>query len=177
MKKNCKFGANWDKIGSNVYSGTAEFGKDYTIITTIITLIICVFFLLGGIALMLRKPVYTLATTMKITTKNQNFDINKNSIYNYTGTTPECGTKQIQLYGADNQNFNVNDSVPVFIKADKSCSDAHYSSDNFKGIGILFIVLSLIIAAFSLINMFFVKKYKGVAAAEGAMGIFNMFRR
>ena len=175
MKKNCKFGANWDKIGSNVYSGTAEFGKDYTIITTIITLIICVFFLLGGIALMLRKPVYTLATTMKITTKNQNFD-NGNSIYNYTGTTTEC-TNPIQLYGADNEIFKVGDLVPVFIKADKSCSDAHYSSDNFKGLGILFIVLSLIIAAFSLINMFFVKKYKGVAAAEGAMGIFNMFRR
>ena len=124
---------------------------------------------------MLRKPVYTLATTMTITTKNQNFD-NQNSIYNYTGTTPEC-TKPIQLYGADNEIFSVGASVPVFIKADKSCLDAHYSSDNFKGLGILFIVLSLIIAAFSLINMFFVKKYKGVAAAEGAMGIFNMFRR
>ena len=44
-------------------------------------------------------------------------------------------------------------------------------------IGGFMIGFAVIIGGFSLINLYFVKKYKGVAAAEGVMGAFNLFRR
>jgi hypothetical protein len=43
--------------------------------------------------------------------------------------------------------------------------------------GIIFIAIALLVGTFSVINLFFVRKYKGVAAAEGVMDVFNLFRR
>jgi hypothetical protein len=174
----CGFGnIDLKKIGSNVYSGTAEFGKDYTIITTIITLLICVFFIIGGIFMSIRKPQYTKQTTMIISDTSSFVDADGKLTYLYTGKIKECGDLKIQLIGADYTLFNVGDSVIVFIKEDGSCSEAHLHTDNFRVFGLLFIVFAIIVGGFSLINLFFVKKYKGIAAVEGVSGVMNLFRR
>jgi len=175
---NCGFGINFDKLGSNVYSGTAAFGKDYTFITTIITLIICVFFIIGGIVLLLRKPQFTKQTTMTITRiVNKDTDQNGTNLIYYYGKVKDCGDKEMQLIGAEWSTFKVGDTPTVFIKPDGSCQEAHLHSDNFKPIGTLFIVLALIVGGFSVINLFFVKKYKGIAAVEGVAAGINIFRR
>jgi hypothetical protein len=174
---NCGFGINFDKLGSNVYSGTAEFGKDYTIITTIITLIICVFFIIGGIMLLLRKPQFTKQTTMTIMLVTPSVDSSGKVVNTYYGKVKDCGDKEMQLIGAEWSIFKVDDTTPVFIKPDGSCQEAHLHSDNFKPMGWLFIVLALIVGGFSLINLFFVKKYKGIAAVEGVAAGINIFRR
>ena len=173
---NCGFGINFDKLGSNVYSGTAAFGKDYTIITTIITLIICVFFIIGGIVLLLRKPQFTKQTTMTIMLATQSIDSSGKQVNTYYGTVKDC-TNEMQLIGAEWSTFKVGDTPTVFIKPDGSCQEAHLHSDNFKPIGTLFIVLALIVGGFSVINLFFVKKYKGIAAVEGVAAGINIFRR
>jgi len=176
---NCGFGINFDKLGSNVYSGTAEFGKDYTIIMTIITLIICVFFIIGGIVLLLRKPQFTKQTTMIITRiVNKGTDQNGKNLIYYYGKVKGCDN-EIQLIGADWTMIviNVGDTTPVFVKPDSPCQEAHLHSDNFKPMGWLFIVLALIVGGFSVINLFFVKKYKGIAAVEGVAAGINIFRR
>ena len=169
---NCGFGINFDKLGSNVYSGTAEFGKDYTIITTIITLIICVFFIIGGIMLLLRKPQFTKQATMKITTADKT-----GPNWRYIGEVKECNNTKMQLVGADSTLLDEGQTTPVFVKPDCSGQEAHLHSDDFKPIGGLFIVLALIVGSFSVINLFFVKKYKGIAAVEGVAAGINLFRR
>ena len=168
----CGFGINFDKLGSNVYSGTAEFGKDYTIITTIITLIICVFFIIGGIMLLLRKPQFTKQATMTITVADKS-----TANWRYIGTVKECDNKEMQLIGADSTLLDKDQQITVFVKPDCSGQEAHLHSDNFKPIGSLFIVLALIVAGFSVINLFFVKKYKGIAAVEGVAAGINLFRK
>ena len=170
----CGFGINFDKLGSNVYSGTAEFGKDYTIITTIITLIICVFFIIGGIVLLLRKPQYTLQTTMTISTYD---NTGAAGTFSYTGTVEDCDNKEMKLVGAESTLLDEGQTTPVFVKPDCSGQEAHLHSDDFKPIGGLFIVLALIVGGFSIINLFFVKKYKGIAAVEGVAAGINLFRR
>jgi len=177
---NCGFGINFDKLGSNVYSGTAAFGKDYTIITTIITLIICVFFIIGGIVLLLRKPQFTKQTTMTITRiVDKRTDQNGTNLMYYYGKVKDCGDNEIQLIGADWTMIGafVGEIITVFVKPDSPCQEAHLHSDNFKHMGWLFIVLALIVGGFSVINLFFVKKYKGIAAVEGVSAGINIFRR
>ena len=53
-----RFGIDWGQAGSNVYSGTAEFGKDMTTIITVLTLIVATFMIIGGTALFFKNPVY-----------------------------------------------------------------------------------------------------------------------
>ena len=173
----CGFGLDFDKLGSYVYAGTAEFGKDYIIITTIITLIICVFFIIGGIFMIIRKPEYTKQTKMKIEKFTTLTDQNGKTKYNYFGKVDECKDNLLNLVGDEYSILKVGETVPVFIKPNGSCQEARLHTDNFKPIGIFFIILALIVAAFSLLNLFFVRKYKGIAAIEGISAGFNLFRR
>ena len=169
---------DWNKAGGNLYSGTAEFGKDMTIITTVLTIIISTFMIIGGIALFFKKPVYTVKTTMTMNASTPSgSDTNGNATYSNSGTVTECGGKVLTLNGAESLNYNGNESVDVYIKADKVCDDADLHMDDFKPIGIILIIIALVLIAFSLIKLFFVKKYKGVAAAAGVMDAFSFFKR
>ena len=170
-KKSSKFGADWDKIGSNIYSGTASFGKDYTYIMTIITLIVCLIMLVTGIIFLFKKSVYTKQATFTITSDDGAPGMNGTTTYK--GTVTGCsGSTTLTTLVLHTKGDNVN----VYQNPANPC-DIVEKPVPYKVISGILISLSVIIGTFSLINMFFVKKYKGVAAVEGAAGVFNLFRR
>jgi hypothetical protein len=179
MKKNCKFGTDWDKLGSNVYSGAASFGKDYTYIMTIITILICLILLVAGSVIFFKKSVYTNQVIMTITQNStlNNDDSGKISYTTY-GTVSNCGNS-ITITTSEPYYIVTGQPAPtitVYQNPSNLC-DVADKPVPYKMIGGVMIGFAIIIGGFSLINLFFVKKYKGVAAAEGAMGVFNLFRR
>jgi len=176
MKKKSRFGTDWDKLGSNVYSGTAKFGKDLTYITTVIACIFSFFLFLFGIFLTFRKPEFTLVATMtmnKSSGPDESMNLQNNGIITSTG---QCNGKLLNLANSGMTLYSGGESQQVFLKPG-SCDDAQLHEDNTRWLGIIFMIVSLLIIAFSLVKLFFVKKYKGVAAASGVLDVFSMFRR
>ena len=170
MKKKSNFGNGWN----TVYSGTAEFGKDYTIVQTVIACIFSFFILLLGITLTFRKPEYTLPSTMVM---NKSTGPDQVGSYSNSGTikSGQCAGNILNVTGSGMNQFSQGQTEQVFLKPG-SCDDAELHEDNTKWLGILFIIVSLIILVFSLIKLFFVKKYKGVAATAGVFDFFNFFK-
>ena len=170
------FGTDWGKLGSNVYSGTAEVGKDLAIIGTVIACIFSFFLFIFGIFMIFRKPQYTLTATMTMD-KTSGPDIN--GYFQNKGTITsgsQCIGRILNLVNSGMNMYNQGDQHQVFLKPD-SCNDAQLHKDNTKWIGVFFIIISLLIIASSFIKLFFVKKYKGVAAASGVFDVFNLFKR
>jgi len=166
MKKNCfEFGSFLD----NEYSGTADFGKAYTTVGVVITLFICIIFLIVGMVMVFKKNVYTKKTTMTVTGSTLNTSTGDWTI---TGNIKEC-TSTVTV--TTSTPYTSGQTLTVYYNPSKTCDIS--STTNYKGIGIAFIVIALLVGALSVINLFFVRKYKGVAAAEGVMDVFDMFRR
>ena len=170
MKKNCfEFGSFLD----TAYSGTADFGKVYTTIGTVITLIICIIFLIIGLVMVFKKNVYTKKTTMTVESVTPTGDASMGMLqYTVTGTINECS---LPVTITTSTMYSKGDTLTVYYNPDKKCDISTVT--NYKGMGIIFIVIALLVGTFSVINLFFVRKYKGVAAAEGVMDVFNLFRR
>lgn len=176
MKKKSQFGIDWGNLGSKAYSGTAEFGKDLTYVTTVIACIFSLFLFIFGIFLTFRKPEYTMAATMTMT-KSGAPDESMN--YQNSGTiisTGQCNGQTLNLANSGMTLYSGGESQQVFLKPG-SCDQAQLHEDNTKWLGIIFMIVSLLIIAFSFVKLFFVKKYKGVAAASGVLDVVSMFRR
>jgi len=177
-KKSCNFGIDWGNIGSKAYSGTASFGKDYTYIMTFITLLICLILLITGIVFMFKKSVYTQQVTMTVTQDSVLINDSSGKI-SYTTYGKVSGCKNTITVTTSEPYISTGQSVPtltVYQNPSNLC-DVIEKPFPYKMIGGFMIGFAVIIGGFSLINLFFVKKYKGVAAAEGVMGAFNLFRR
>ena len=168
---------------NSIYSGTASFGKDYVTITSIIAAVICVFLFIGGVVLIFRKPEYTFQTTMTMNPSVQSGTsstttsgtTNTVDTYNNSGVINGC-TGSVELLDESFTNYKGGEVINVYVKSAGYCADARVNIDNTKPVGILLVAISLLIILFTVINLFFVKKYKGVAAVEGAAGAFNLVR-
>jgi len=177
MKKCSRFGTDWDKLGSNVYSGTAEFGKDYTIIATVIACIFSFLIFIFGIYLTFRKPEYTVAATMKMAASTGPDETGQ---FQNSGTiisNGPCKNETLNVANSGRSLFKGTETEQVFLKPDGSCEDARLHEDKTKWLGIFLIIVALLIIVSSFIKLFFVKKYKGVAAAAGVFDVFSMFKR
>ena len=161
---------------NNLYSGTASFGKDYAVVITIISAVICILLLGGGVALIIRKPQYTIVKQMvmnpsvfysEVVTNNV-----KHTMYTNTGKI-EGSDSVVELLDDPYTFYTLGETINVYTKVGDSV-DARLHTDNSKGVGILLVVVGLLIILFSVINLYFVKKYKGVAAVEGAAGAINL---
>ena len=174
-KKSCNFGIDWGNVGSKAYSGTADFGKDYTYITTFITLLICLILLVTGIVFMFKKSVYTQQATMTITQDSVLINDGSSKMsYTTYGTVDGCKQEPVTVITSD--PYTSGDKITVYQDPSNACNVADKPVP-YKMIGGFMIGFAVIIGGFSLINLYFVKKYKGVAAVEGVAGVFNLFRR
>ena len=97
-----------------------------------------------------------------------------NTTYITKGTIPGC-TVSAELLDDPYTAYNPTDTIGVYTKLG-DCTDARVDIDNTKPVGILLVVIAVLIILFTVINLFFVRKYKGVAAVEGAAGAFNLVR-
>jgi hypothetical protein len=181
MPKKFKFG-DLNSATAGLYSGAADFGKDYAVITGAFTFVICVIAFFVGIYLITRKPVYTTKTSFliksvtpqTITKYNVNTQLNTLvTTYDLTGTVASCNNEVFTLPGYPT-NVAVGTSITVFIK-DCTSREAHYQSDDTKMVGWGVVGISIGVILFTLFKIFLVKKYKGLAALQGAAGAKRIF--
>ena len=172
------------KFGNDkFYQGTAEFGKDFVMIKTVITMFIMVITVSVGIWMIRRKPVYTVPAKMSnmVSVYSGINPDSEENLYNTTGFVidpsgnPLCGKNPVPLVGTY-QDYTNKSNIDVWIQNKCKNADAHVSTDDLSGIGWTLIFVSVIIILFSLLNWYFVKKYKGLAAFEGIAGVFNLFK-
>lgn len=180
MRKKFKFG----DLNSNLnaaYTGAATFGRDYTFFVSVFTLIICVIAIIAGIYLINRKPVFTIKTNFTVSTVNEIDSVYtdqnstyKSTSYNLTGTIASCGNSVFTLSDYP-YKIEPGKTISVYIR-DCNSNEAHYRSDDTKGAGWIVIGISIVAIIFTLVRLFLVKKYKGIAAIQGVSGVSNLFR-
>jgi len=175
MKQRCKFGSN------GLYEGAAEFGRGYTYLTAIFASIICIIVIGIGIHLIRRTPVYTQKVTFTVTssypvttTNTNNGTTTTNVVYDLTGTVSGC-SDQIILNNYPT-NISVGAQITAYTQVGCKNGDALVSPDNYSKIGWICIGVSLLVIIFTLINIFFVRRFKAVAAVEGGVGAANLLR-
>jgi len=183
MKK-VSFGDN--SIFSNVYSGTADFGKTYAYIISAFAFVISVIAIIIGILLIKRKPVYTTkvefivtkvvaGTETERTPQGEGTVERTKTIYNLEGTVPMCGQRIFTLESYPTY-VDVGQSITAWIKQACSSNEAHVSSDETRGIGWGIIIIAIIAIIFNILRLFLVRKYKGVAAVQGVSGASNLYK-
>ena len=163
MPKKFKFG-DLNSAAAGLYSGAADFGKDYAFITAAFTFVICVIAVFVGIHLITRKPVYTTKTgflitsvTPQVTTK---YDIDRGSntsvtTYDLTGTVASCNNLPFTLPGYPT-NVAVGTTINVYIK-DCTSTEAHYQTDDTKSVGWVVLGVSIGVILFTIFKLFLVK--------------------
>jgi len=180
MKKKVHFGAD---VFNDIYSGSASLGRDYAKIVSIFSFVVAAVLIALGIYFMGKKSVYSLKvnyTVTKITpfvkqqTGHDNNQINITA-YNLEGTVTECGNNKVKLEYS--KKTNVGDILQVFIEPKCETNTAYENSDNNFMLGLIIILIAIGIIVFTLIKLFFVNKYKGVAAVQGVAGAKNIFER
>ena len=153
-------------IGSDVYSGLATYGRIRSIITLVITGVICIGLLIVGIVSVSKKPTRTSSTDGKITI------INPKS-YTYT-------------YNVDNKNYtgventnSTNNSLGQGVKVyynPNSPSESRIGMSN-KNIGIILIIASFVIFGIAALITYFTIKSKTFAAIEGGAAVYSTLEK
>jgi hypothetical protein len=183
MKKN-SFG-NVDSVASNIYSGTADFGRSYASVVTIVICIVAVVAIFVGIYLISRQPVYTAKVDFLITkvTKEESTELQtvngsetlvKKTVYNLEGTVKMCNQAIITLPGYT-KYVAAGQTITAWMKPNCASTEAHSSSDDTRIVGWVVIAIAILVIGFNLLRLFFVKKYKGLAAIQGAAGAKRLF--
>jgi hypothetical protein len=182
MKKS-SFG---NDVVSNIYSGAADFGRDYAFIVAAFVFVLCVVGVFVGVHLIRRKPVYTAEVDFlitRVTPETITETVNQGdkqvprtrTIYNLEGTVQMCGNSKVTLPGYQTY-VTVGQTVKAWMKPNCQSTEAHYSSDNTTLIGWIVIGVAIIVAILNALRLYFVKKYKAVAAVQGAAGASNLFK-
>lgn len=187
MKRKSKFG-DLNSTAENVYSGTATFGKDYAWVVAIFCFIIAIPMLMFGISCLIKPPKYpvqvsfvvTAVTPVTVTIPGSQAMQNQPAIpaststsYTLQGTINTCGNNIITLKNYPN-NIAIGQTITAYTKPNCADNEASESTDNMSIIGWILIGVSLVIILINVVKLYFVSKYKGIAAAQGAIGGFNL---
>ena len=181
MKKKVHFGDN--TVFNDLYSGSASLGRDYAKIVSIFSFVAAAILVIFGIYFIRKPNTYSLKvnfTVTKVTPITQTvYDANVGKdvpkiVYNLEGTVTECGTNVVKLEYSS--KVNVGNILQVYIEPRCNANIAVQNADNNTMLGWVLIIIAIVIVVFTLIRLFFVNKYKGVAAIQGAAGAKNIFQ-
>ena len=177
MAKGFNFG---DTLG-NIYSGTADFGVMYGQVIAVLLIFFSIF-LFGLGVYFYRKPMMFPVSIKLLVTKvsprktvtytKDNVPI-YNTVYDLVGTSDTCAG-DIALFGYTNF-VNVGNVIEAYMKPNCESSEASQTPGDSKLLGIILMVVSVITIIFNIIRVIAVKKYKTVAAIQGASGMKNVF--
>uniref|UniRef100_A0A6C0I9Y2 Uncharacterized protein n=1 Tax=viral metagenome TaxID=1070528 RepID=A0A6C0I9Y2_9ZZZZ len=148
----------------NLYTGTASFGKGYMTLSAILGIVVCTIVIIFGVFLIFKKQIYTKEDTFTFTSQSTDST--------YVGTLKGC-PGSFTLNGPP----GLVSPVTVYTTTDCTGNTVQLYKDNSITMGIALVVVSLLIAVMIGVNLFFVRKYKGVAAVEGVESLYNMFKR
>ena len=182
MKK-VSFGEN---IASEIYTGASDFGRGYAYIISAFVFVICLVAIIGGVYLIRRKAVFTTQVDFIITKVTPETKYNTvtegnttksvpTTVYNLEGTVPVCGKSSIVLVGYQ-KYVTVGQTIKVWMKPNCQTTEVHESSDDTTVIGWVILTIALVVVIINIIRIYFVRKYKVVAAVQGAAGAANIFK-
>jgi len=173
-------------IGSQLYSGAADFGRFRAKIALFIGCIISVIAILFGISMVLRHTKLTAQTSgriIKITEQCEQVLDNDGQHQRYI-----CEPDTIE-YTVDGKNYQITRSViskTQFRKLQFGIVQIYYDptnpshadtrSDDMKTVGMLAIGFGLIVLALAYLSYWMVNKYKFAAAASGVGGAADIMR-
>jgi hypothetical protein len=158
-------------IGSEIYTGAADFGRVWAMFTAIFATIIGVVMIAAGVFILLKKPWPSVAGTITaidgsptgICPQNgNNFSCNVTVSYKYNG---ESYTQGISYTGS--AQYHVGEAVKVYLVGGNP-QNINIVGDIPKWVGGILIVFSLIAMGASWFWVWASNKYKFIAAAEGA---------
>lgn len=168
-------------LGSQLYSGAADFGKFRAKIGLFIGCVISIIAIIFGIYMVLRHVKLTAQTSghiIKITERCK-----KANDGNYM-----CDPETIE-YTVDGKNYQITRSIiskTEFRKLQSHIVQIYYDptnpshadtrSDNMKTVGVLAIGFGLIVIALAYLSYWIVNKYKFAAAASGVGGAADIMR-
>jgi len=173
-------------IASDIYSGASDFGRSYAYIISAFVFVICLVAIIGGVYLIRRPSVFTAhvnftitkvtpEVTIKTVTEEKTTKQIPTTIYNLEGSVEMCGNNTIILPGY--QTYVVTgQTIKVWMKPNCESIEAHFSSDDTTVIGWVILIISLIAVIINILRIYFVRKYKGIAAVQGAAGVANIFK-
>lgn len=177
-------------LGDEIYSGAASFGKIRAIIGTILGTIIGIALIIGGIAAIKHKRIFTRKTIGKsVNSQNPPQTI---PISNCDSTIVKDNNRQYQChfivqYTVENKNYtkifntnsntNYSEQTDIVIYYDPTNPEnVSLYEDDYKIVGYIFIGLGILLLLSSWIGLWIVYKYKFAAAASGVAGAIDMVR-
>jgi hypothetical protein len=186
MQGKVKFG-DFNSLAENVYSGTADFGKMYAKIVSAFSFIIAIVLFVTGIYFIRRPPTFpvavkfTISTVTPTTVTNFNYDKNGKStpytstVYNLLGTVPSCGTNVITLNNYTNY-VTSGQTITAYMHPDCDKFIASQDSDSTEVIGWVLVAIAIGIVIFTILRLFLVGRFKGIAALQGVAGGGKLFK-
>jgi hypothetical protein len=179
MKRRSRFGADFNSIAGGAYSGAADIGKGFAYLYAVIFIIISIALLIYGISIRNQPDVFTENVQFTVTsvTKTQIGNNNGTAVYDYylTGTVPTCGDVTVTSYPYPVSAGQI--LKDIYMKPNCGSVEGVRNPISNKTMSNGVIGVAFILILFSLINVFFVSKFKGVAAVQGAGNILSLFRR
>lgn len=167
-------------LGSEIYSGTAAYGKIRTIIGTVMGTIIGLGLTIAGGVLLRRKA--------KLTETIRAIVVNDPICHSYMNGNIMMWKCDVQLaYKVGDKEYNIHrvtDQSTKYVKGQgvnvfydpADPSNASLFSDNTKILGWVLLVIGLFLLIGSWVSLFLVLKFKIAAAAAGAAGVISDIR-
>lgn len=169
-------------VGDDIYDSTASFGRFWALVGAIIASLIGLGLFIGGIYILVKKP-----DSDKVGVKGTIVKVNGND-------SGQCAVSDVVICGLTVQyeyegksytkNFNYSGKVAYYVGLDIDVYipkgkplDASLELPIQNWMGTLMIVISLFLVGGAWFWYWAARKWKAVAAAEGAGGLFNLFFR
>jgi hypothetical protein len=172
-----------NKLASDMYTGAADFGKVYAMIVSIAIFIISIIAIFIGSYFIRKKSVYSKQVSFEVISStvrtNTYTDLEKNSrtvtVYDLLGKVKDCENKIYSLVGYSSSP-SAGSVISAWIKPDCMSTDAIASEDSTKVMGWIIVAIGSLFIIGNALRLFFVRKFKGVAAIQGAAGAGNIFK-
>lgn len=162
-------------LGNELYSGSASFGRAWTIFTAIFSTILGLGCIVGGIYILIRKPwVKTTGTIAMVNGSNSgtcdqtsfqnqvSYSCNLTVDYKYNNTSY---TANVAYNG--NVKHYVGEQVIIYIKTESDPTNISLEGDPPKFMGIILLLIGVIMMGISWFWVWATQKYKFAAAAQG----------
>ena len=173
-----KFGKKRTKFGkfNEFYNGAAEIGKGMAYMRASFILLFAILLIGGSIYFFRKKEIYTQKTTLTIVSVE---NLTKTLVKGteviscvLKGNVPGC--KEIITISGYNKIVNPGETIQLWTKPNCENLDAIINRTNFKTVGWIMLGTAVFLILISIINIYFVRKHKGIAAAEGIGGVSSM---
>jgi hypothetical protein len=169
-------------LGTDVYNGAAGYGKFSVVVGAIVGTIIFLIMFSVGIYLLNYKNDYTQSIKGKViqndptasymcSTNNNNGTPCYNNTIGYMVNNVDYTFSMIEKY-----QLPLNSEVELYYDP-KDPSKAVLTVPNYKALSIGLLIAAPLLLLLTWVNVYATFKFKTYAAAEGAAGMFNLFRR